>query len=206
MIIEIKQIEKPVFGKNYNIGDIGFIHRTGSDEKGFDRFMTVAISRFGSDAFAMFRPNHMFMVISEDEDIEADGHDEGKVRIRKIYEHFESNDLVIFRKLKPKVNITSLIEKAKTLIGTKFDEAAIFYLGFEKLLGLEKLLRNVSAPKFGSGIMCSNYFGWIFDQFPEYENLDPLNKKHWGKITPTDFYKSKDIFEHHLFLSDPSGN
>lgn len=200
MIINVKQIEKPVFGKDYNIGDIGFIHRTGIGEKGFDRFMTAAISRFGSDAFAMFRPNHMFLVISEGEDIESDGHDEGRVRIRNIYEHFESNDLVIFRKLKPKVNIELIIDKAKTLLNTKFDEAAIFYIGFEKMLGLEKLLRNVPAPKFGSGIMCSNYFGWIFDQFPEYKNMDPLNRKHWGKITPTDFYKSKDIFEYHPII------
>ena len=202
MIINVKQIEKPVFGKDYDIGDIGFIHRTGIGEKGFDRFITAAISRFGSDAFAMFRPNHMFMVISKDEDIESDGHDEGRVRIRKIYEHFESNDLVIFRKLKPNVNITSLIKKAKTLIGTKFDEAAIFYIGFEKLFGIEKLLRNVAAPKFGSGIMCSNYFGWIFNQFPEYKNIDPLNKKHWTKITPTDFYISRDIFEHRSLLGN----
>ena len=202
MIIEVKQIEKPVFGKDYNIGDIGFIHRTGIGEKGFDRFMTAAISRFGSDAFVMFRPNHMFMVISENEDIEADGHDEGRVRIRSIYEYFKSNDIIIFRKLKPKVNITSLIEKAKTLIGTKFDEAAIFYIGFEKLLGIEKLLRNVPAPRFGSGIMCSNYFGWIFNQFQEYKNIDPLNKKHWAKITPTDFYISRDIFEHRSLLGN----
>ena len=200
MIIDVKQIEKPVFGKDYDIGDIGFIHRTGIGEKGFDRFITAVISRFGSDAFAMFRPNHMFMVISKDEDIEADGHDEGRVRIRNIYEHFESNDLVIVKKLKPKVDIELIINKAKMLLYTKFDEAVIFYIVFEKLLGLEKLLRNVSPPKFGSGIMCSNYFGWIFNHFPEYKNVDPLNKKHWGKITPTDFYKSKDIFEYHPII------
>ena len=200
MIIDVKQIEKPVFGKNYDIGNIGFIHRTGIGEKGFDRFITAVISRFGSDAFAMFRPNHMFMVISKDEDIEADGHDEGRVRIRNIYEHFESNDLVIVKKLKPKVDIELIINKAKMLLYTKFDEAVIFYIVFEKLLGLEKLLRNVSPPKFGSGIMCSNYFGWIFNHFPEYKNVDPLNKKHWGKITPTDFYKSKDIFEYHPII------
>ncbi|MFV9645827.1 MAG: hypothetical protein ACNYWU_08405 [Desulfobacterales bacterium] len=200
MIIDVKQIEKPVFGKDYDIGDIGFIHRTGIGEKGFDRFITAVISRFGSDAFAMFRPNHMFMVISKDEDIEADGHDEGRVRIRNIYEHFESNDLVIVKKLKPKVDIELIINKAKMLLYTKFDEAVIFYIVFEKLLGLEKLLRNVSPPKFGSGIMCSNYFGWIFNHFPEYKNVDPMNKKHWGKITPTDFYKSKDIFEYHPII------
>lgn len=195
MIIDVRRIGKPEFGKDYAIGDVGFIHRTGVGEKGVGRFITAAISRFGSDAFAMFRPNHMFMVISKNEDIEADGHDQGRVRIRNIGEHFESNDFIIFKKLKPKADIELIIDKAKTLLNTRFDEAAILYIGFEKLLGLEKLLRNVPPPRLGSGIMCSNYFGWIFSHFPEYKNIDPLNKKHWGKITPTDFYRSRDIFE-----------
>jgi hypothetical protein len=197
MIININPIKNPVYGKDYDTYDFGFIHRSGIGETGFNKLMTTGINIFGSDPSSMFRPNHMFLVLDKNTTLEADGHDQGAVRMRDIKEYFTSSDYIHFKPLKPSIKQKINLDSDNLLLGTKFNEWPIFYIGIEKLIGLEYKNRKKPVPKFlnGSGIMCSNYFAKIFENDNNLSNLTPLKDKHWSKVTPYDFYASPDLYK-----------
>ena len=65
MIIKIEHIPEVQYQKDFHALDLGFVHRNGVGETGWDRFMTGGIATIGSSPFALFRPNHTILVIDE---------------------------------------------------------------------------------------------------------------------------------------------
>ena len=102
MIIEVKK-KQLEYGKNLFPYQLGFVHRTGLNQHGYDRLVTGGIAMLSCGMFDMFRPNHMFLVIGRFNGsvyvLEASGH-AGKVILRNIEEYNESQDYIIIREFK----------------------------------------------------------------------------------------------------------
>lgn len=195
MQINIEKIIKPKYRVDYDFLDLGFIHRNGVGEKGFDWFMTAGIALVGNSAFTLFRPNHVVLVLDENYILEASGH-AAFVKKTEIDGFFNSSDLMIFRKLKPgiKESLAEVIKNPGNLrLGEKFDDIAILLVGIKKLLGLEMWHAEKPALRIGSGIHCSSYIANLLES-PAKNCGVSLGKKHVSRITPTDLFLNDELF------------
>lgn len=182
MIAKLEIIKNSVYGKHYQKGDVGFIHRMG---EGSD-WISGAIALFGSSPFALIRPNHMILITAEDTALETAGlHGSGTQEV-EMKDFIESNDLIFFRRPKGLVDdiADEIIKKGRELIGVKFDMWPIWWAGIEKVTRLENRLKRKAVPKLPghSNLMCSNYIALIFKE--QYRQCTPFKDRHWTKISP----------------------
>lgn len=182
MIAELNIIKNPVYETHYRKGDIGFIHRTG---EGAD-WICKLIALLGASPFALIRPNHTILITGENTALETAGlHGSGTQEV-EIKNFAESKDLVFFRRPKGLTENTAdeIIENGRKLIGAKFDMWPIWWAGLEKMLCLEKRLKNMAVPILPghTNLMCSNYIALIFQE--QYKGCSPFNDRHWTKVSP----------------------
>ncbi len=181
------------YQKDFHALDLGFGHRNGVGETGWDRFMTGGIATIGSSPFALFRPNPTILVIDEKRILQASGH-AGKVIISGIEEFTDSTDLVIFRKLKQEIrkNLSKVLEDENNLnLGLKFDDVAIITHGLKKIFGLEKWRADKPAFKLSTGIHCSNYIACLLEK----SGVSMPDGKHWSRIAPTDLFTYDTLYD-----------
>ena len=126
MIIEVtrKQLE---YGKNLFPYQLGFVHRSGINQHGYDRVVTGGIALLSCGMFDMFRPNHMFLVLGQFNGsvyvLEASGH-VGKVILRNIQEYNESQDFIIMRNFRQSIRQNLKINQE--MLNDYLEESRVF--------------------------------------------------------------------------------
>lgn len=205
MIIEVKK-KQLEYGRNLFPYQLGFVHRTGINQLGYDRVVTGGIALLSCGMFDMFRPNHMFLVLGQLDGsvyvLEASGH-VGKVILRNINEYSESQDFVIMRHFKDTVreNLQIDLDMVKKYMGEKFDDPAIRMIGLEILLRSFKRRKHLPVKGRGTKINCSSIFAKILSEVIDLEKFDPImTKTHWSKVTPLDFWQSPMLEPHPLLM------
>lgn len=193
------EIEKPVFGENYNIGYIGFSNN--------DSVIAKAI-KWGTkyDKRGKIEASHALIIISETECIEALA-DQGVV-ISPLSKYFDSNEFdIIFRCPKGYSQdfAQQLIEIAKEQIGSPYSKKAIVSSVFRRLfaghiidlLTKDKLWDVLCENHFGKQtFICSGLVAYCLQKIPNWKyNSSGALKRKFGGINPNELLYDDKIFE-----------
>lgn len=207
MIIEVKK-KQLEYGINLFPYQLGFVHRTGIGQHGYDRLATGGIALLSCGMFDMFRPNHMFLVLGRFDGsvyvLEASGH-AGKVILRNIKEYTESQDYVIMRNFKDNVleNLKINRDMLNSYLGKKFDDPALRSMGLEILSRSFKRRKHLPVKGRGTKLNCSSIFAKILSEIIDLKKFDSvMAKTHWSKVTPLDFWQSPMLDPHPLIMPD----
>jgi hypothetical protein len=205
MIIEVKK-KQLEYEKNLFPYQLGFVHRTGLNQQGYDRVVTGGIALLSCGMFDMFRPNHMFLVLGRFDGsvyvLEASGH-VGKVILRNINEYNESQDFVIMRQFQESIREQLEIDRdvLNKYLGEKFDDPAIRMIGLEIISRSFKRRKHLPVKGRGTKINCSSIFAKILSEIIDLKKFDPvMAKTHWSKVTPLDFWQSPMLEPHPLCM------
>ena len=193
------EVEKPIFGKNYDIGYIGFSNNDSTVAK---------VIKWGTkyDKKGKIEASHALIVISETECIEALA-GQGVV-ISPLSKYFDGNEIdIIFRRPKEyNQNFAQEIVKiAKEQIGLPYSKKAIIQSGFRglfaghiiDLITKDKLWDFLCENHFGKQtFICSGLVAYCLQRIPNWKyNSSGVLKRKFGGINPNELLYDDKIFE-----------
>jgi hypothetical protein len=197
---------RPVYGKDYDRGWIGFNHTA--------RVTTRIIASAGQyEAKSGIPVSHVFIVTGEDTCVEAEA-GKGVLTNSLTSQYFEEpSRYVVFRKprgLTPQI-ADRICELAEAKVGSKFDHGVfVAHAINDHFVGwiLNKLtadgMRRLSDDLFNDPEkwICSELGVYVLNQFPEYEGIGSLSLRP-GLVTPQELFENDEVFEP---LPQPDGS
>ena len=193
------EAEKPVFGKNYNIGYIGFSNNDSTVAK---------VIKWGTkyDKKGKIEASHALIVISETECIEALA-GQGVV-ISPLSKYFDGNEFdIIFRYPKDYNQdfAQQLVKIAKEQKGAPYSKKAIVTSIFRglftgciiDLITKDRLLDVLCENHFGKQtFICSGLVAYCLQRIPNWKyNSSGVLKRKFGGINPNELLYDDKIFE-----------
>jgi len=189
---------KPQYTLNYNKGYIGFTYNHKNlFSKGITYFTKL-------DNLSGISVSHALIVIDENTCIEATIKG---VKYTKLNKYFKSNKYNIFFR-KP-INFSnemaeSIVEKAKTFIGLKYDFSLyIAHIFKHSIIGkfidsmtgnrVSKYLYSLTDTK--EEFVCSEFVAKVLQLIPELAIIGILSEKTAGEINPQELFEDVKIFK-----------
>ena len=193
------EVEKPIFGKNYDIGYIGFSNNDSTVAK---------VIKWGTkyDKKGKIEASHALIVISETECIEALA-GQGVV-ISPLSKYFDGNEFDIIFRCPKDYNqdfAQQLVKIAKEQKGAPYSKKAIVTSLFRglfaghivDLITKDRLLDVLCQNHFGKQtFICSGLVAYCLQKIPNWKhNSSGVLKRKFGGINPNELLYDDEIFE-----------